>query len=125
MPDFNIDATHFYNRMDRIVEQYDRDAKQLINDSTASGTQVAKANARVDTGRLRNSIMPKPASKTANGWEGSFGTNVYYSGWQNYGFTLHGAWHDGTHYMEKGKLRAEAVMGDRGRTLLNHIKQDR
>ncbi len=61
-----------------------------VNRSLVGYQATAKQLAPVSSGRLRSSILIRPATRTGSRIEGSVGTNVRYATWQEAGTGIYG-----------------------------------
>ncbi len=74
----------------RAPEITSRAVVDAVNRSLVGYQATAKGLAPVDTGRLRSSIQLRPARRTGNQIEGSVGTSVRYSVFQELGTGIYG-----------------------------------
>jgi hypothetical protein len=122
-----IDATVLFKRLNNAPKIAISEAIPLVNDACRGGTVVAKANARVDTGALSKSLLPESAVVRGDVVMGRFGTQgIHYAGYQNDGYTSargRGKWVPGTNFMQKGLIKANEVMGDKGGAYLKKITE--
>jgi len=98
--------------------------KELVNEATFRGREVAKEEARIDTGALYQSIISVPAVVKGNNIYGKISTGIYYAHYQNFGYISargRGHWVEGTHFMEAGGDVALKYLRNKGSSYLTQI----